>query len=194
MLSGVVQCWAAILMGVISGCIPWFTMMVLHYRIKFLRSVDDTFAVFHTHALAGSLGGILTGLFAVPKLCRIFYNAPDWEKYIGLGYGLQTGRTWAGLRQMGIQLLGMGFIICLNIFTTTIICMLINLIVPLRLNEEELEMGDEVVHGEEAYALWGDGDRFENPKVNSVYDADEYPSAMSKFSMVPKTPSELQMV
>ncbi|XP_027158398.1 ammonium transporter 3 member 2-like [Coffea eugenioides] len=192
--AGVVQCWAAILMGVISGCIPWFTMMVLHYRIKFLRSVDDTFAVFHTHALAGSLGGILTGLFAVPKLCRIFYNAPDWEKYIGLGYGLQTGRTWAGLRQMGIQLLGMGFIICLNIFTTTIICMLINLIVPLRLNEEELEMGDEVVHGEEAYALWGDGDRFENPKVNSVYDADEYPSAMSKFSMVSKTPSELQMV
>lgn len=181
-------------MGVISGSIPWFTLMVLHNRIKLLRNVDDTFAVFHTHALAGSLGGILAGFFAVPKLCRIFYNIPEWEKYIGLAYGLQTGRTSAGFRQMGIQLLGMAFIICLNIFTTTIICLFISLIVPLKVNEEELEFGDEAVHGEEAYALWGDGESFRNPKVNSMYDADEYPSAMSKFSTVSKTPSELQMV
>lgn len=34
--------------------------------------VDDTMAVLHTHAIAGCLGGILTGLFAEPKLNNLF--------------------------------------------------------------------------------------------------------------------------
>ncbi|KAL2478252.1 Ammonium transporter 2 [Forsythia ovata] len=162
--AGVVQCWAAILMGLISGSLPWYTMMVLHNKLNLLKHVDDTFAVFHTHAIAGGLGGILTGFFAMPKLSRLFFQVPDWEKYIGLAYGLQTGRTSAGLKQMGIQLIGIFFIVCLNIVTTSLICLFIKLIVPLRLNEEELRIGDDAVHGEEAYALWSDGDRFENAK------------------------------
>ncbi|KAL2461018.1 Ammonium transporter 2 [Abeliophyllum distichum] len=185
--AGVVQCWAAILMGLISGSLPWYTMMVLHNKLNLLKHVDDTFAVFHTHAIAGGLGGILTGFFAMPKLSRLFFQVPDWEKYIGLAYGLQTGRTSAGLKQMGIQLIGIVFIVCLNIVTTSLICLFIKLIVPLRLNEEELRIGDDAVHGEEAYALWSDGDRFENAKGNSIYDVDEYPSIMSKNA------SELQM-
>nr|TKR71337.1 hypothetical protein D5086_0000302480 [Populus alba] len=71
--AGVVQCWAAILMGIVSGSVPWYTMMILHKKVKFLRLVDDPIAIFHTHAIAGGLGGILTGFFAVPKLCRLFY-------------------------------------------------------------------------------------------------------------------------
>ncbi|XP_059650548.1 ammonium transporter 2 member 4-like [Cornus florida] len=93
---GVVQCWAAILMGIISGSVPWYTMMVLHHKIKLLRYVDDTMAVFHTHAIAGSLGGILTGFFAVPKLSRLFYMVLEWERFIGLAYGLQSDRSGAG--------------------------------------------------------------------------------------------------
>ena len=61
---GVVQGWAAIIMGMMSGSIPWYTMMVLHKESKLLTQVDDTSAVFHTHAVAGSLGGILAGFFA----------------------------------------------------------------------------------------------------------------------------------
>lgn len=185
-----VQGWAAILMGLISGSVPWYTMLVLHNKVKLLSHVDDTFAVFHTHAIAGALGGILTGFFAVPKLSRLFYLVPDWEKYIGLSYGLQTGRTSAGLRQMGAQLAGAAFIICLNIVTTSLICLVIRLVVPLRLEDEELHVGDEAVHGEVGYALWDGGERFENSKLNSMYDADEYPS----HSLVSKTPAELQMV
>jgi ammonia channel protein AmtB len=33
--------------------------------------VDDTLAVFHTHAVAGLLGGVLTGLLATPELLEI---------------------------------------------------------------------------------------------------------------------------
>lgn len=175
-------------MGLTSGSVPWYTMTVLHKKIKFLRHVDDTFAVFHTHALAGILGGILTGFFAVPKLCRLFYLVPEWERYIGLAYGLQTGRTSAGLRQMGAQLAGIGFIVCLNIVMTSLVCLFIKLIVPLRLEEEVLKIGDDAIHGEEAYAIWDDEEKYENTQVNSAYDADEYPSVVSK------TVSEFQMV
>lgn len=187
--AGVVQCWAAILMGIISGSVPWYTMMVLHHKIKLLRYVDDTFAVFHTHAIAGSLGGILTGFFAVPKLSRLFFLVPDWQKYIGLAYALQTGKSLAGFKQMGVQLAGLGFVICLNIVTTSLICLFIQLIVPLRMSDEELEIGDEAVHGEEVYALWDDGERFGNPKNNSIYDVDDFSATM------PRTRShEVQMV
>ncbi|KAL1821464.1 hypothetical protein DCAR_0417879 [Daucus carota subsp. sativus] len=178
--AGVVQCWAAIIMGLISGSVPWYTMMILHHKIPLLNQVDDTFAVLHTHAIAGALGGILTGFFAVPKLSRLFFLVPDWEKYIGLAYGLQTGRRAAGFKQMGVQLLGIAFIVCLNIVTTSVICLFIKLIVPLRMSEEELEIGDEAVHGEIAYALWDDGEKYQMSKNNSVYDVDEFPSSMSK--------------
>lgn len=167
-------------MGIISGSVPWYTMIVLHNKFKLLRLVDDPMAVFHTHGLAGTLGGILTGFFAVPKLCRLFYLVPDWEKYIGLGYGLQNGRTSAGFKQMGIQLAGLAFVICLNISTTSLICWLIKAIVPLRMSEEELQIGDDAVHGEEAFALFDDGTRFQNPKHNSVYEADEFSYATSR--------------
>ncbi|KAF5739535.1 hypothetical protein HS088_TW12G00741 [Tripterygium wilfordii] len=181
--AGVVQTWAAILMGIISGSVPWYTMVVLHNKIKLLRLIDDPIAIFHTHAIAGSLGGILTGFFAVPKLCRIFYLVDDWEKYVGLAYGLQNGRTSAGFRQMGIQIVGIGFVICLNFVTTTLICWFIGLIVPLRLSDEELQIGDEEVHGEQAFALIGDGERFGNPKHNSVYDTDDLNSYVRSRSM-----------
>ncbi|CBI34165.3 hypothetical protein VitviT2T_021292 [Vitis vinifera] len=178
--AGVVQGWAAMLMGVFSGSIPWYTMMVLHNKLKFLTQVDDTMSIFHSHAIAGSLGGILTGFFAMPKLCRLFYMVPDWEKYIGLAYALQEDRTSKGLRQMGIQLVGILFIVCLNIVMTSFICLLIRTLVPLRLAEDELQIGDDAVHGEEGYALWGDGEIFENSKNNSVFDMEEFVSVPSK--------------
>ncbi|KAK7818158.1 ammonium transporter 2 [Quercus suber] len=61
-------------MGIMSGSITWYTMMVLHKRIGFLKQVDDTMAVFHTHAVAGSLGGILAGWFhldCLRKSCKL---------------------------------------------------------------------------------------------------------------------------
>ncbi|MBA0832056.1 hypothetical protein Goarm_016467 [Gossypium armourianum] len=180
--AGVVQGWAAIFMGMMSGSIPWYTMMVLHKKIGLLKQVDDTMAVFHTHAVAGSLGGILTGLFAVPKLNRLFYMVDNWQHYIGFFYGLHTGHTTAGFKQLGIQLLGIVFVVLLNIFTTSVICLLIRLIIPLRLAEDELQTGDDAIHGEEAYALWGDGEKYES-KLNSIYEEFPPPSKGGEVQM-----------
>lgn len=162
MYLGVVQGWAAIIMGLCSGSIPWLTMMVVHKRSELLQKVDDTMAVLHTHAVAGSLGGILTGLFAEPKLNYLFYGT--YGQYVGLFYGFDMGRVATGFRQIGIQLLGILFVVTVNIITTSLICILIRLIVPLRMSDEDMEIGDEAAHGEEAYAIWGEGDRFENSR------------------------------
>ncbi|XAR58587.1 hypothetical protein NMG60_11014054 [Bertholletia excelsa] len=181
--AGVVQGWAAIIMGMLSGSIPWYTMMILHKQIWFLKQVDDTMAVFHTHGVASTLGGLLTGLFAEPKLCRLFYQVDNWEHYTGLFYGFQTGRSKAGAKQLGLQLLGVVFVIVVNVVITSIICVLISFVVPLRLSDDELAEGDNAVHGEEAYALWGDGEKFENSKL-SAYGVDEGPKGQGEVQMV----------
>ncbi|MBA0641802.1 hypothetical protein Goklo_026301, partial [Gossypium klotzschianum] len=150
--AGVVQGWAAVIMGICSGSIPWFTMMVIHKRSEMFQKVDDTMAVLHTHAIAGSLGGILSGIFAVPKLNRLFYGTSG--HYIGLFYGLADKRTHDGFRQIGVQLVGVVFVVVLNIVSTSIICVVVQIFMPLRMSEEEMEIGDEAAHGEEAYAIW----------------------------------------
>ncbi|KAF7808210.1 ammonium transporter 3 member 1-like [Senna tora] len=169
--AGVVQGWAALIMGVCSGSIPWFTMMVIHKRSKLLQKVDDTMAVFHTHAIAGTLGGILTGLFAEPKLNFLFYA--NYAQYVGLFYGIKMNDVKTGLRQMGIQLLGILFVVLLNVISTSLICLFIRLLVPLRMSEEDMEIGDEAAHGEEAYAIWGQGDKLDTSVSkygSSLYD------------------------
>ncbi|CAI0384105.1 unnamed protein product, partial [Linum tenue] len=156
--AGVVQGWAAVIMGVVSGSIPWYTMMVLHKRLAFLTHVDDPMAIFHTHAVAGGLGGILTGILAVPKLCRLFFMVPDWERYTGLAYALQNNHASAGFRQLGVQAAGLLFIAGLNVVVTSAICWLVGLLVPLRMSEDKLYVGDYAAHGEEGFALWGEGE------------------------------------
>ncbi|KAK4400919.1 Ammonium transporter 3 member 1 [Sesamum angolense] len=171
--AGVVHGWAAIIMGICSGSIPWFTMMVVHKKSELLQSVDDTMAVFHTHAVAGSLGGILTGLFANPKLCNLFYG--KYGSYVGLFYGFQMGDFHTGFRQIGLQLIGILFVVLVNIVMTSLVCLVVKLIVPLRMTEEDMEVGDEAAHGEEAYAIWGQGDRSENSRFSAYNDVEVGP-------------------
>ncbi|KAL8499309.1 hypothetical protein ACS0TY_022329 [Phlomoides rotata] len=166
--AGLVHCWAAIIMGICSGSIPWFTMMVVHKKSELLQKVDDTMAVFHTHAVAGTLGGLLTGCFANPKLCKLFYG----KQFVGLFYGFEMGQAHTGFKQLGLQIVGVLFIVVVNIITTSLICILINFIVPLRMTEEDMEIGDEAAHGEEAYAIWGQGDRNENSRFSTYNDVE----------------------
>ncbi|KAI0516314.1 hypothetical protein KFK09_008986 [Dendrobium nobile] len=157
--AGLVQSSSALLIGVFSGSIPWLTMMVLHKRIRFLKKIDDTLAIFHTHGIAGALGGLLTGLLADPKLTKLFFG--DDPKFIGLVFALKDGRVRAGFRQMGLQVVGILFVAAWNVVVTTAICLVIRMVVVLRLREEELVVGDDVIHGEDAYAVWGDGETYE---------------------------------
>ncbi|KAI3410757.1 Ammonium transporter [Psidium guajava] len=150
--AGVVESWAAIVMGMLSGSIPWFSMMILHKKSSLFQKVDDTLGVFHTHAVAGLLGGLLTGLLAEPDLCDLVLPIPNLR---GAFYG-GSGRV-----QFLKQIVAALFVIGWNILSTTVICLVIKLVMPLRIPDEQLMIGDDAVHGEEAYALWGDGERYE---------------------------------
>lgn len=39
LVPGLVQSWAAIVMGILSGSIPWVSMMILHKKSKLLQKV-----------------------------------------------------------------------------------------------------------------------------------------------------------
>ncbi|KAK3015004.1 hypothetical protein RJ639_007257 [Escallonia herrerae] len=159
--AGIVETWAAVLMGALSGSVPWYTMMVLHKKSAFFQKVADTLGVFHTHAVAGFLGGLLSGFLAKPELLELFYGNQNYGP--GLLYGILTGHIPHGHRQMGYQIIGAAFITAWNVIATSFICIVISRIVNLRMDEEDLEIGDDAVHGEEAYALWGDGERHPPP-------------------------------
>lgn len=164
-------------------------MMVVHKKSELLQKVDDTMAVFHTHAIAGSLGGLLTGLFANPRLCYLFYG--NYNKYYGFFYGIHDGQVHKGLRQMGLQLLGILFIVVVNVVMTSLICLLVQFIVPLRMSEEDMEIGDEAAHGEEAYAIWGQGDRHEKSAGFSAYNDDTAGGVKSSYNT---SRSQVEMV
>lgn len=162
---GLIQGWAAIVLGIMSGSVPWFTMMIVHKRSSLLQHVDDTLGVFHTHAVAGFMGGILTGIFAEPELCSLFLPVTNSRGGI---YGGKAGGV-----QVGKQIAGGLFIIGWNIVVTSIICNVIKLVIPLRMSEEDLMIGDDAVHGEEAYALWGDGEKYDKTKHGGGSNSDD---------------------
>lgn len=99
-------------MGIASGAIPWYTMMSLTRKLKILQKIDDTLGVFHTHAVAGTLGWALTGLFAHPSLCSMFLAVPDSK-------GTFSGSK--GGIQLLEQLVGASFIIGWNVVITCVI-------------------------------------------------------------------------
>ncbi|XP_024975313.1 ammonium transporter 2 [Cynara cardunculus var. scolymus] len=162
--AGVVQSWAAIVMGILAGSVPWFTMMILHKKSVWLQQVDDTLGVFHTHAVAGLMGGLVTGLLAEPTLCSMTLPVSGTR---GAFYGGSGGKQF--LKQVVAAL----FVIGWNIVSTTIILLVIRIFMPLRMPEHELLIGDDAVHGEEAYALWGDGEKYDPNRHGSVFGAAE---------------------
>ncbi|KAG6555077.1 hypothetical protein Mapa_003112 [Marchantia paleacea] len=161
--AGLVQGWAAVVIGVLAGSIPWYSMMILG-RKRMFQKVDDTLGVFHTHAVAGVMGGICAAFFAQPTLCNLFLSIPNERGiiYAGDGHGQRA------VLQLAKQICGALFVIGWNVVMTSLICLAIKSVVPLRMTDELLTVGDDAAHGEEAYALWGDGEKFDATKHGAV--------------------------
>jgi Amt family ammonium transporter len=62
--AGVITGWGAIVMGLLSGSIPFLSMNVMGKKWSLFKKVDDCLGVFHTHAVAGVLGGFMVGILA----------------------------------------------------------------------------------------------------------------------------------
>jgi ammonium transporter, Amt family len=149
--AGYVDGWGAIIIGIAAGIIPWLSMNKLQ-KSAFMMNVDDTLSVFSTHGVAGLTGGLLVGILANPDMLQ--YIGTDKE---APGINV-TGLIYGNAAQLGWQALGAAFIIVYNAILTYIILKVIGLIVPLRMSEATLKVGDDAVHGETAYAIGVEGE------------------------------------
>jgi Amt family ammonium transporter len=145
--AGFVDGWGAIIIGIVAGIIPWFSMNRLQ-KTHFMMKVDDTLGVFSTHGIAGLCGGLLVGILANPAMLE--YIGTDKEAPGVSVTGLLFGDTGY---QLLLQLEGAAFIIAYNAIATFIILKVISIIVPLRMDEATLLVGDDAVPGDTAYAL-----------------------------------------
>ena len=141
--AGVISGWAAIVMGVISGSIPWVSMNIVGKRFVLFKRVDDTCGVFHTHLVAGILGGFFTGIFATVDGSSAF------------GITNPGGAIAHNGRQVWVQIVGFLFVIGWNLAWVPIILLFIKYVlrIPLRMSDEMLIVGDDAVHGEAAYTF-----------------------------------------
>lgn len=144
--AGVIAGWSAIALGFGSGSVPWLTMNIMGKKVPFFRSVDDVLGVFHTHFVAGIVGGCATGIFATKSGCAAFAITNPGGAIEGNGI------------QVAYQIAGACFVIGWNVVWTSLIMMFIKYVlrIPLRMSEEDLVMGDYACHGEEAY-VFGEG-------------------------------------
>jgi len=141
--AGVVTGWGAICMGLISGSVPFLSMNLMGKKVALFHKVDDCLGVFHTHAVAGFLGGFMTGIFATVDGATAFNLTNPGGAVAGNG------------RQVWVQLVGALFIIGWNIVWTSLILLFIKFVlrIPLRMSEADLLIGDDAIHGEEAYCF-----------------------------------------
>jgi ammonium transporter, Amt family len=149
--AGYFDGWGAIITGICAGIIPWLAMNKLQ-KTKFMMKVDDTLSVFSTHGVAGLTGGLLVGILANPNV--LVYIGTDKDAP-GVSVG---GLLYGNAGQLLIQAEAAAFIIVYNVIATYIILKVISFIVPLRMDEATLKVGDDAVHGETAYAIGTEGE------------------------------------
>jgi Amt family ammonium transporter len=129
--AGYVSPLAAVLIG-FAAAIVCSSALQLKNRWR----LDDSLDVLPVHGVAGLLGTLLTGVFALKSL-----NPAGAD---GLLAG-QPGQLW-------IQLKAAGFTILFVAVGTTVILQLIRLVMPLRVNDIQEQQGLDInAHGEEAY-------------------------------------------
>ena len=138
--AGWVNGFGAILIGAVAAVIPWFTMQYLP-RVNFFKKIDDTLGVMHTHLFPGAIGGLMVGLIADPAMVEYFGTGKTSDFYVqGLFYG--------NPHQFFVQALALGVILVYDGVATFAVMKLVGLLVPLRMPDRHLELGDELVHGD----------------------------------------------
>ena len=129
--AGFVNIGGAIVIGIAAGVIPFFAVA----KLKPMFGYDDTLDAFGIHGVGGTIGALLTGVFADPAIN---------EAGRGLLYG-NPGQLWT-------QFIAVAVTLVYSAAMTFIIFMVIKATVGLRVGAEEETIGlDESEHGERAY-------------------------------------------
>jgi ammonium transporter, Amt family len=138
--SGFVQPMPALLIGLLAGVGCYW--MVAKVKAKF--GYDDSLDAFGVHGAGGTLGAMLTGVFAASAVNPIFKDAQ--------GNTLASGLLEGNPHQLLNQLMGVAISWVLAIVGTLLILKLVDVTIGLRVSEEEEVQGlDLSQHGEEGY-------------------------------------------
>lgn len=131
--AGFVNVGGAIVIGIAAGIIPFFAVAALKPKLGY----DDTLDAFGIHGVGGTIGAILTGVFADPAINDA-------------GKGLLYGNPG----QLVTQLIAVAAIFVYSGIMTFVIFMVIKAFVGLRVEPEDEIIGlDESQHGEKAYNM-----------------------------------------
>ncbi len=128
--AGFVAVPQSIFIGAVAAII---SNIAVYYKQK--SSLDDTLDVFPCHGIGGIVGMIMTGLFATKTVNAagndgLFYGNPDF---------------------FFTQLKGLGIVVAFSFTASFIIFKFINFILPLRVTEEEEELGLDATQHNEKY-------------------------------------------
>ncbi|MDQ1472076.1 MAG: ammonium transporter, Amt family [Bryobacterales bacterium] len=138
--SGFVKPMPALMIGLIAGFFCFWTVTV----VKKMFGYDDSLDAFGVHGAGGTLGAILTGVFATNAV----NDTPINGKVVPLG--------WMDGNPMQVLNQGIGVLITVALAAvgTLVILRICDLLVGLRVSPDEEEDGlDLSQHGEEGYAL-----------------------------------------
>jgi ammonium transporter, Amt family len=145
--AGFVNGWGAIALGVIASTVVYFALNYLS-RLQPFRSVDDTLGVIYTHGFAGLAGGLLVGIFADPQMALFYKTGPGGHLTAAGGVAGAIHGNWTLLKW---QFLAALFVIGWTTVCTFGLLKLVGLFIPLRMSQENMEIGDTAEHGHEVY-------------------------------------------
>lgn len=141
--AGFVTPMAAFIIGALTG--PFCFFMVT--TVKSIFGYDDSLDSFGVHGAGGTLGALLTGVFASSSINPIFKDAKT-------GATLPSGGLEGNWHQLLNQLTGVSIAWGLSIVGTLILLVLIDKAIGLRVTAEEERTGLDITqHGEEGYEL-----------------------------------------
>jgi len=134
--SGFVTPMSALWIGLVAGVFCFFMVV----KVKNIFGYDDSLDAFGVHGAGGTLGAVLTGLFANSVINPIF------------GAGKATGFLEGNHGQLLNQLVGVAVAWSLSIVGTLLILFVVDKLIGLRVSEaDEREGLDISQHGEEGY-------------------------------------------
>jgi len=146
--AGYVNGWGAIAIGAIASTLVYFALNYLS-RMRPFRNVDDTLGVIYTHGFAGLAGGLLVGIFADPQMALSYTQAKHGGPLTAALTA--TGAIHGNWTLLKWQLFAALFVIVWTAFATFVILKLVGLFIPLRMSEDNMEIGDIAEHGHEVY-------------------------------------------
>jgi Amt family ammonium transporter len=136
--SGYVQPFSALLIGVVAGVFCSFMVFAVKSRLGY----DDSLDAFGVHGAGGTLGALLTGLFATKAINAAF------------GKDVPTGAIDGHWGQIWNQLAGVGIAWSISIVGTLVLLVVVDKVIGLRVSPEHEAVGlDLSQHGEEGYDL-----------------------------------------